>query len=123
MTTYTIEGHVVPDAERLAKIERLAHLMDESIALPGTDKRIGLEALLGLIPGLGDLATAVISLHIISEAKKLGVPKTIVSKMIWNVVVDTVVGAVPGVGDVFDAFWKANRKNIELVKEHFENGR
>ena len=123
MTTYTMEGHVVPDAERLAKIERLAHLMDESIALPGTDKRIGLEALLGLIPGLGDLATAVISLHIISEAKKLGVPKTIVSKMIWNVVVDTVVGAVPGVGDVFDAFWKANRKNIELVKEHFENGR
>jgi hypothetical protein len=123
MTTYTMEGHVVPDAERLTKIERLAHLMDESIALPGTDKRIGLEALLGLIPGLGDLATAVISLHIISEAKKLGVPKTIVSKMIWNVVVDTVVGAVPGVGDVFDAFWKANRKNIELVKEHFENGR
>lgn len=123
MTTYTMEGHVVPDAERLAKIERLAHLMDESIALPGTDKRIGLEALLGLIPGLGDLATAVISLHIISEAKKLGVPKTIVSKMIWNVVVDTVVGAVPGVGDVFDAFWKANRKNIELVKEYFENGR
>lgn len=123
MTTYTIEGRVVPDAERLAKIERLAYLMDESIALPGTDKRIGLEALLGLIPGLGDLATAVISLHIISEAKKLGVPKTIVSKMIWNVVVDTVVGAVPGVGDVFDAFWKANRKNIELVKEHFENGR
>ena len=123
MTTYTMEGHVVPDAERLAKIERLAHLMDESIALPGTDKRIGLEAVLGLIPGLGDLATAVISLHIISEAKKLGVPKTIVSKMIWNVVVDTVVGAVPGVGDVFDAFWKANRKNIELVKEYFENGR
>jgi hypothetical protein len=123
MTTYTMEGHVVPDAERLTKIERLAHLMDESIALPGTDKRIGLEALLGLIPVLGDLATAVISLHIISEAKKLGVPKTIVSKMIWNVVVDTAVGAVPGVGDVFDAFWKANRKNIELVKEHFENGR
>lgn len=120
MTTYTMQGRVVPDAERLAKIERLAHLMDESIALPGTGKRIGLEALLGLIPGLGDLATAVVSLHIISEARKLGVPKTIVSKMIWNVVIDTAVGAVPGVGDVFDAFWKANRKNIDLIKRHYD---
>ncbi len=60
MTTYTMQGRVVLDAERLAKIERLAHLMDESIALPGTGKRIGLEALLGLIPGLGQLATAVV---------------------------------------------------------------
>lgn len=120
MTTYTMQGRVVPDAERLAKIERLAHLMDESIALPGTGKRIGLEALLGLIPALGDLATAVVSLHIISEARKLGVPKTIVSKMIWNVVIDTAVGAVPGVGDVFDAFWKANRKNIDLIKRHYD---
>ena len=86
----------------------------------GTGKRIGLEALLGLIPGLGDLATAVVSLHIISEARKLGAPKTIVSKMIWNVLIDTAVGAVPGVGDVFDAFWKANRKNIDLIKRHYD---
>jgi hypothetical protein len=121
MATYTMEGRVVPDADRLARIDRLAHLMDESIVIPGTDKRIGLEALLGLIPGLGDLATAVVSLHIVSEARKLGVPKTIISKMIWNVAIDAAVGAVPGVGDVFDAFWKANRKNIDLIKRHFAN--
>jgi hypothetical protein len=121
MATYTMDGRVVLDAERLARIERLAYLMDESIQIPGTNTRVGLEAVLGLIPGLGDLATAVVSLHIISEAKKLGVPKTVVSKMIWNVVVDTLVGAVPGAGDVFDAFWKANRKNIALIKRHFEN--
>ncbi|MGH8773054.1 MAG: DUF4112 domain-containing protein, partial [Burkholderiales bacterium] len=96
--------------------------MDDSIAIPGTDMRVGLEAVVGLIPGLGDLATALVSLHIISEAKKLGVPKKTISKMIWNVVVDTVVGAVPGAGDVFDAFWKANRKNIALLKRHFESG-
>lgn len=122
MTTYTMDGQVIPDAARLQRIERLAHLMDDSIAIPGTDLRVGLEAVVGLIPGLGDLATALVSLHIISEARKLGVPKKTISKMIWNVVVDTVVGAVPGAGDVFDAFWKANRKNIALIKRHFESG-
>lgn len=122
MATYTMDGQVIPDAARLQRIERLAHLMDDSIAIPGTDLRVGLEAVVGLIPGLGDLATALVSLHIISEARKLGVPKNTISKMIWNVVVDTVVGAVPGAGDVFDAFWKANRKNIALIKRHFESG-
>ncbi len=122
MATYTMDGQVIPDAARLQRIERLAHLMDDSIAIPGTDMRVGLEAVVGLIPGLGDLATALVSLHIISEARKLGVPKKTISKMIWNVVVDTVVGAVPGAGDVFDAFWKANRKNIALIKRHFESG-
>lgn len=122
MATYTMDGQVIPDAARLQRIERLAHLMDDSIAIPGTDLRVGLEAVVGLIPGLGDLATALVSLHIISEARKLGVPKKTISKMIWNVVVDTVVGAVPGAGDVFDAFWKANRKNIALIKRHFESG-
>ncbi len=69
----------------------------------------------------GDLATAVVSLHIISKARKLGAPKAILSKMmIWNVVIDTAVGAVPGVGHVFDAFWKANRKNIDLIKRHYD---
>src|SRR5688572_20778357 len=122
MATYTMDGQVIPDAARLQRIERLAHLMDDSIAIPGTDMRVGLEAVVGLIPGLGDLATALVSLHIISEARKLGVPKKTISKMIWNVVVDTVVGAVPGAGDVFDAFWKANRKNMALIKRHFESG-
>ncbi|MGH8729184.1 MAG: DUF4112 domain-containing protein [Burkholderiales bacterium] len=123
MATYTMDGRVVPDSARLQRIERLAHLMDDSISIPGTDLKVGLEAIVGLIPGLGDLATAVVSLHIIAEAKKLGVPKKILSKMLWNVAVDTVIGAVPAAGDVFDAFWKANRKNIDLIKKHFENER
>lgn len=121
MATYTIEGRVVPDSARLQRIERLAYLMDESITIPGTGQRIGIEAIVGLIPGLGDLATAMVSLYIIGEAQKLGVPKKIISKMIWNVAVDTVVGAVPGAGDIFDAFWKANRKNVALVRKHFES--
>jgi hypothetical protein len=123
MATYTVDGRIVPDADRLERIERLAYLMDESIVIPGTDKRVGLEALVGLIPGLGDVLTALVSLHIVAEAKKLGVPKALISKMIWNVVVDAAVGAVPGAGDIFDAFWKANRKNVELIKRHFAHGR
>ncbi|MDQ2695940.1 MAG: DUF4112 domain-containing protein [Pseudomonadota bacterium] len=101
--------------ERLAK---LAYLLDDWFRIPGTDWRMGLDGLLGLIPGVGDGVTTALSAYIVLEAQRLGVPRHVLGRMLWNVAVDGVLGTVPLVGDIFDIRWKANRKNIELLNRH-----
>ena len=99
-------------------LARLAWLLDDLFRIPGTQRRIGLDGLLGLIPGVGDAVTTLISAVIVARAWQAGVPRRVVAKMLANIAVDGVVGSVPLVGDLFDFGWKANRKNLELLRRH-----
>jgi len=95
----------------LARLEALARLMDGAFVLPGTDIRLGLDALIGLIPGVGDAISAAISSYLIWEARRLGIPKWLMARMFANIAMDTVIGAIPVAGDVFDVMFRANVKN------------
>jgi len=106
---------------RIQQLQAIAELLDGQFKLPGTNIEFGLDALIGLVPGIGDLVSGGISIWLIREAQRLGAPKWLIARMAWNVMVDVSIGAVPLVGDVFDAAWKANRKNMELLNRHFKN--
>lgn len=116
--------HARPEdtSRRVARMERVAGVMDASFALPGTGIRFGLDSLVGLIPGIGDTATAAVSGWIVYEAWKLGLPRHKLLHMGANIGIDAVIGAIPLIGDLFDVGWKANLRNTRMVKEHFGNG-
>lgn len=101
-----------------SKLSRLAWLMDSSIRIPGTQMRFGLDGLIGLIPGVGDIVGAIISSHIISQAAQVGAPKSILMKMAFNVGLDALLGVIPVIGDLSDFIWKANQKNITLLNNY-----
>ena len=103
-------------AERIARLDALASLLDTAILIPGTNVRFGLDALIGLIPGVGDLVTTLLSLYIVKEARALGAPRRVILRMLANVAFDGVLGAVPLAGDVFDVMWRANRRNMTLLR-------
>ncbi|WP_373186485.1 DUF4112 domain-containing protein [Halopseudomonas sp.] len=105
------------------KLERLAWFLDSSIKVPGFNARFGFDSLIGLIPGVGDVITALISSVVISEAARMGAPKALLLKMAFNVLVDTVVGAIPLVGDLFDFAWKANNRNVRLLNQYLDSPR
>jgi hypothetical protein len=121
--TYKQEGSPLSHEERLARLETLATLMDAAILIPGTNVRIGLDALIGLVPGVGDLVSAGISSMIVLEARRMGAPRWLVARMIANVAVDAIGGAVPLVGDLLDVAYRANLKNTQLLRRHFEQDR
>lgn len=102
-------------------LEKLAHWLDNVFEIPGIRLRFGIDALLGLLPGVGDTASALASIYILQAATKFGVPRITLARMTLNIVVDLLVGAVPIVGDLFDVYWKANRKNVELLRRHFKS--
>lgn len=102
----------------MARLEALATLMDNSFNLPGTNIRMGFDALLGLIPIIGDLISQAISSYLIWEAKRLGVSKFTLWRMIGNSAVDTVVGFIPFLGDAFDVTFRSNARNVALLKAH-----
>jgi uncharacterized protein DUF4112 len=106
--------------QRIARIDALATLMDTAFLIPGTQVRFGLDALIGLVPGIGDAITTVISLFIVNEARALGAPPWLVGRMVANVMLDGIVGAVPLVGDVFDVAFRANRRNMALLRDHLD---
>jgi hypothetical protein len=106
--------------ERIARIDALATLMDTAFVIPGTEVRFGLDALIGLVPGIGDAIATVISLFIVSEARALGAPRTLIARMLANVALDGLVGAVPLAGDMFDVAFRANRRNMALLRAHLD---
>jgi len=108
-------------AERVARLDALATLLDTAFLIPGTRIRFGLDALIGLVPGVGDAITTLVSLYIVREARALGVPRWIVARMVANVAIDGVIGAVPVLGDMFDVAWKANRRNMALLQKHLRH--
>lgn len=95
----------------------MARLLDDQFRLPGTSFRFGLDAVIGLIPGVGDLAAASIGLYLIHEARQLGVSRWTLMKMLGNTGIDFVVGSIPLVGDLFDFGFKSNRKNAKLLEQ------
>ncbi|KZD08351.1 DUF4112 domain-containing protein [Oceanibaculum pacificum] len=102
--------------ERLARLRRIAGLLDARFGIPGTPLRFGLDSLVGLIPGVGDVSTGLVSAYIVLEAYRMGVSRRTLVRMARNVAIDVTVGAVPALGDAFDLFWKANLKNIDLIE-------
>jgi hypothetical protein len=107
-------------AERIARIEWLSSLLDTAIVVPGTPIRFGLDALIGLVPGIGDAITALLALYIVREARALGAPRILIARMLANVALDGVVGAVPVAGDLFDVAFRANRRNVALLRQHLD---
>ncbi|MEC4986335.1 MAG: DUF4112 domain-containing protein [Oscillatoria sp. PMC 1068.18] len=104
--------------QRLARVRSLSYLLDNAIGIPGTNYRIGLDPLLGLFPAAGDYVGSAISAYIVLEAARLGVSRNLLLQMAGNIILETLVGTVPMLGDLFDAAWKANSKNIALLEEH-----
>lgn len=115
-------GERAPESGVPADIERLGRLLDNAIRLPG-NLRIGIDGLIGLIPGVGDAAGALFAFYIVSRASALGLPKAVLGRMLLNVGIDTLVGAVPLLGDLFDFAFKANTRNIELMRSALADGR
>lgn len=104
-----------PRGAQRQQLRQLAWLLDSSIPIPGTRFTIGLDALLGLIPLLGDLIGVLISSYIVKEAARLGAPRILLMRMAANIGIDGLVGVVPFAGDAFDAAWKANQRNVRLL--------
>jgi hypothetical protein len=104
--------------QRIARIEALANLLDAAFLIPGTGIRFGFDALVGLIPGVGDAITTAISLYIVSEARALGAPRPLIARMLANVAIDGAIGAIPLLGDMFDVGWRANLRNARLLRDY-----
>src|SRR5436190_4615248 len=123
MARNVIEPILITDPQRMranpeVEVELLARLMDSLFVIPGTQIRFGLDAIIGLIPGLGDTLTSFVSIYILKVASRCGVPRVTLVRMALNIAVDYVGGIVPLAGDAFDVYWKANLKNVELLKRH-----
>lgn len=101
----------------LRRLDKLAALLDARWSIPGTGIRFGLDSLIGLIPGIGDAATALISLYLIGEAKTAGASHQTIGRMLLNVAVEFVIGLIPVVGDLFDIGWRANQRNMTLLRQ------
>lgn len=108
-------------ARTLSEVEALAWLLDNSIPVPGTGgRRFGIDALIGFVPVVGDLASGVIGLFVVWRGSQLGVPRVIVARMLVNTVIDIAIGAIPFLGDAFDLWFKANTRNLALIRRHVE---
>ncbi len=102
------------------RLDQLAWLLDSSIVIPGTGFTIGLDALIGLVPVLGDAIGVILSAYIVAECARLGISRPVLIRMVFNIAVEGLVGALPIVGDVFDAAWKANQKNVRLLDTYLD---
>ncbi len=98
----------------------LARALDSAVRIPGTNLRFGLDALLGLVPGLGDVTGAAMGGYLILLGSRLGAPKPVLARMVLNVALDTIAGVVPVVGDLFDVAWKANTRNMALLERYID---
>jgi hypothetical protein len=107
-------------SQAVARLDALATLLDAAFIIPGTNVRLGVDGLIGLLPIPGDVISSLVSGYIVWEARQLGVPRWIIARMVLNVAIDTVVGSVPVVGDVFDVTFRANLKNMVLLKRYLE---
>ena len=106
--------------EAVARLEALGRLMDGAFVVPGTNIRLGLDAIIGLVPVAGDVISGVVSSYLIWEARQLGAPRWLIARMMANTLLDTTFGAIPVVGDAFDLLFRANMKNMALLRRHME---
>ena len=106
--------------ESVARIEALARLMDGAFVLPGTNIRLGLDSIIGLVPVAGDVISGLVSSYLIWEARQIGAPQWLIARMVANTLLDTTIGAIPVVGDAFDIMFRANMKNMALLRRHMD---
>src|SRR5688500_6453587 len=104
----------IPTDPRLAGMRQLSRFLDTSILLPG-GYRIGVDPLIGLVPGVGDVIASALSFWLIYDAARLGLSRLVLTRMVGNVLIESLVGTIPLLGDLFDAAWKANARNMRLV--------
>jgi Domain of unknown function (DUF4112) len=116
-------SYTKPESRRdaLARLDRLARLFDTAFLVPGTRIRFGIESIMRLVPGIGDAAASALSCYLLYEAHRLGVPPRIFARMLLNVALEGTVGTVPFLGDAFDVAFRANRRNVALLRDHFES--
>jgi hypothetical protein len=105
-------------ADSIARVTAVAKFLDSAFVIPGTNRRFGMDAVIGLVPGVGDLISALLASYIIWEARQLGLPRWKIARMVANVAFDTALGAIPVAGDVFDVFFKANHRNVRIIQDH-----
>lgn len=108
----------LPRGSSASDVEALAWLLDNSIPIPGTGRRIGLDAIVGLVPGLGDVLSGGLGLLVVLRGAQLGVPGIVLARMLANVAVDFAIGSIPIIGDAFDLWFKANQRNVGLIRRH-----
>lgn len=109
-----------PHTTKVNNLRRLSQLLDNAIPIPGTNYRIGIDPILGLLPGGGDTMAGALGAYIVVEAARMGLPRKVVGQMVGNLVFDSVIGTVPVLGDLFDVGWKANVRNIALLEKHLD---
>jgi hypothetical protein len=114
----TIKAAGPAKTDSLARITLLAKLLDSAVVIPGLNRSIGFDAVIGAVPLVGDAVSAALSSYIIWEARQLGLPRWKIARMLGNVALDTAIGAIPLAGDVFDVFFKANMRNLRIIHEH-----
>ena len=108
----------VTDQRGLELLRRWARIFDSAFRVPGTQIRFGIDPILGLVPGIGDLASPVLSLFMIWQGARLRVPKIVLARMVFNALIDAIAGVVPFAGDLFDFGWKATAWNLALLEKH-----
>ena len=109
--------------EKLVRLRQLSENLDESFTIPGTNIKFGMDALLGLVPGGGDLISGIFSLYMLRAAIKMKLPKRAIFSMLVNILLDTTIGIIPVAGDIFDIFWKSNKRNLKIIEKHLANKR
>ena len=102
--------------EKLSRLKRLSEKLDDSITIPGTERKIGIDPIIGLIPGGGDLIGGAISIYIMHSGIKMGVSRKTLGQMFFNITLEFVIGCIPILGDLFDAIWKSNQRNVKLIE-------
>jgi len=116
--TELLKSAISSRGDAAARMDMVAKLLDSAFVLPGTKRTVGIDAVIGLIPGVGDIITTLLSSYIIWEAHNLGVPKTQIARMLGNLAVHATVGTIPVLGDAFDAMFKVNQRNMRIVHRH-----
>jgi hypothetical protein len=104
----------------MRRLRQLSYWLDNAIVVPGTGYRIGLDPIIGLVPGGGDTVGMLLSSAIVLEAARMGASKSVLQQMVFNILLETLAGTVPVVGDVFDVAWKSNVRNIKLLEDHLK---
>jgi Domain of unknown function (DUF4112) len=122
MSKLTISSSTPHEAQllKLARLRTVSDLWDRAFGIPGTKWRVGLESVVGLLPVGGDVVGLGISIYILWQVVQFNLPKTILLRMVFNIAIDALVGAVPILGDLFDMTWKANTKNVSLLEAHLQ---
>ena len=103
--------------EKLIRLKRLSERLDDTFTIPGTKYKIGIEALIGAVPIIGDLIGGILASYIMYSGMKMGAPPQIIARMAVNIAIDFAIGSIPIIGDLFDLVWKANKKNVELIED------